>query len=189
MPHQVRDGNRFVVLVAALAVVLGLSIAFGLSSSTGAPQGSTANPSPASPTGPGVPTPGAGNGDVAPGGPTSEGRASELSSADPTALDKSVASEDNGVRRAPTPGAPMKGTWFVGAAGTYLVGRGIPPGTYESAGASDGNVCQWARVKGLSGTKSDILGAGSSTSRIVVTIQKTDGFFQTKDCANWHKIS
>jgi len=44
-------------------------------------------------------------------------------------------------------------------------------------------------VKGLSGTKSDILGAGSSTSRIVVTIQKTDGFFQTKDCANWHKIS
>jgi hypothetical protein len=81
------------------------------------------------------------------------------------------------------------GTWFVGEVGTYLVGRGIPPGTYESVGGQDGRRCEWARLKGLATTAGDVLAAGSTSSRASVTILATDAFFQTKDCANWRKVS
>ncbi len=103
-----------------------------------------------------------------------------------TELEERAAGKQAGAQPAPTQTSPLKGTWFIGELGTYLVGRGIPAGTYESAGAIGGGTCQWTRLKGGNAA---VLASGSATGRTKVTIQKTDGFFATQDCANWQRIS
>jgi hypothetical protein len=169
----------------AIALALGLSLTLGVWASSGASTrsqvGLTAPTSSGIRAG-GVPT-GAGH-------PTrdaprpSPGLADQLHGMDPAAVDRLAANEEAAARG----GAPAStlGTrsWLVGEVGTYRVGRGVAPGTYESAGATKGKVCRW-NVSGSDGT---VVSAGSGVRRAVVTIHKTDRYFQTQDCSNWHRI-
>jgi hypothetical protein len=105
---------------------------------------------------------------------------------DATAQDRAAAREDqasgaSGVKAAPS------GTWVLGSVGTYLVGRGIRPGTYRSAGPTSG-VCHWARLKGLSSAHADTIVNRAATGSSTVTIKATDKFFSTSNCENWLKI-
>jgi len=69
--------------------------------------------------------------------------------------------------------------------GTYQVGVDVKPGTYVSKGPQDGN-CYYARLSGSDGF-SDIIANGNTSGQIVVTIKKTDKFFETNGCNDWTK--
>jgi hypothetical protein len=168
-----------------------LAVGFGLWNSADAPPVSATNGTSATPGAGGTSVPAPGSVGASAGGAAPQAEASRLGHMDPTELDKSVAGEEGGAARgaAPARQASSKGSWFVGEVGTYLVGRGMPPGTYASAGGHDGRTCQWHRLKGLGGTPADVVASGSGSGRTVVTILATDAFFQTKDCANWQKVS
>jgi hypothetical protein len=109
--------------------------------------------------------------------------------ADAQQLDDQAASEDAAAGRNPGQPQPAKGSSFGGEVGTYQVGRGIPPGAYETAGGHGGRRCQWSRLKGLSAAPGDVLASGSSDGPARVTILATDAFFQTKDCAPWRRAA
>ncbi|MGO4600020.1 hypothetical protein [Terrabacter sp. 2RAF25] len=183
MQPRDRATHRSALFATGVAVVLCLAAAFGVWALATAPSTTQAG-LPVSPTaaaaaggGPAVATPRG----AAP-------RPVQPSTADPTDLDALVASEDAAGQ---TPGQhpTTKSASFVGEVGTYLVGRGIPPGTYESAGGHDGRTCQWSRLKGLAGIPADVLASGSTDAPARVTILASDAFFQTKDCATWHKTA
>src|SRR5690348_6998801 len=48
-------------------------------------------------------------------------------------VDRSAAAADASAGPSSTGAASANGVWRLGALGTYVVGKGIPPGTYESA--------------------------------------------------------
>jgi len=102
-----------------------------------------------------------------------------------TAKDQQAAHDD----AQPTPGASPQpaGTWRLGRLGTYLVGRGIPPGIYDSA-APVGSICRWVRLSGLTGVKGEVIAGHDSAGPSRVTIRASDKFFQTNGCSNWHKV-
>jgi hypothetical protein len=106
---------------------------------------------------------------------------------DPKEVARSAASEDAAARSGSKASA-VKGSWRVGEIGTYMVGRGIPPGKWESAAPATGT-CRWARLRGLSGKPADVVQSGSSSGRSLVTLRASDSFFETVNCANWHKIA
>lgn len=68
--------------------------------------------------------------------------------------------------------------------GTYEVGVDVKPGTYVSAKPDD--TCYWARLKGTGGL-GDIIANNLSQGRSVVTIKKSDKFFETTGCQPWTK--
>ncbi|WP_256796411.1 hypothetical protein [Terrabacter sp. Ter38] len=174
---------RTMVFAAALGMGLTL-VTLGTWDASGASPLGTKNASHASSARTGLEKDGEGvNG--GPGDPTSTGLADRLRRMDPKALDTSVAREDAGGGRTRAQGTSTKTAWFVGDVGTYLVGRGIPPGRYESVGSRDGRICRWS-VIGADGVPTR---SGSSSTRTIVTLDKDAGFFQSKDCANWHAIS
>lgn len=107
---------------------------------------------------------------------------------DPRHLDDLAASEDASAGQAP--GQPATtGPSFAGELGSYLVGRGIPAGTYASQGGLKGRTCHWFRLKGLSGTPADVVASGAAAGPTRVTIVTQDAFFQTRDCAPWHRLA
>ncbi|WP_143022169.1 hypothetical protein [Nonomuraea maritima] len=66
---------------------------------------------------------------------------------------------------------------------TYVVGRDLQPGTYHTAGPESGfSMCFWARLRGAGG---GVLATGMPTGPTGVTIQATDGAFQTGGCKEW----
>ena len=65
--------------------------------------------------------------------------------------------------------------------GTFIVGKDIQPGTYQSAG---GESCYWSRTTLTGDILDNALGAGSS----VVTIQPGDGLITTSRCADFTKV-
>jgi hypothetical protein len=69
--------------------------------------------------------------------------------------------------------------------GTYEVGVDVKPGTYVSA-KPDSGTCYWARLKGTDGI-GGIIDNDLSSGRTVVTIKKSDKFFETKGCSDWTK--
>jgi hypothetical protein len=101
--------------------------------------------------------------------------------------DKVAAADDanNGVKSSGSAGHP--GNWVVGEVGTYVVGPGMAPGTYQSAVSPTGT-CRWARLGAANGASGDIIDHGTATGPITVTIKASDKFFETKGCANWHRI-
>ena len=115
------------------------------------------------------------------------GEAGRLRAMDPKSAARSVASEDAAVRSGSKSSA-VKGSWRAGEIGTYLVGRGIPAGAWESAAPASGT-CEWATLRGLSGKSADVVQRGSSLGRSVVTLRASDKFFETKNCANWRKVA
>ncbi len=67
------------------------------------------------------------------------------------------------------------------ADGTWVVGKQIAPGTYQTNG---GDGCYWERDKNLSGSGLPI--ANDNTSgHAVVTILATDAGFKTASCGTW----
>ncbi|MEU6713699.1 hypothetical protein ABZ897_19655 [Nonomuraea sp. NPDC046802] len=72
---------------------------------------------------------------------------------------------------------------------TLVVGEDIDPGTYTTYGreAGDPNLtCTWARVRGLSGRRSDVIASGTYTGTpMTVTIEPTDKGFVTGGCTEW----
>src|SRR4051794_30920445 len=180
-----RVGIRSALLVTAVAVGLSLTLALGMWTSSGASPPTAGGVIHTSSNGTGVEQPRPGSG-VLPSGATSSPAVGErLRSMAPTALDTLVASEEAAARQGSSPSKTAEGTWLIGAVGTYLVGRGATPGTYESAAPAGGRTCRWV----VAGKNGGTLRSGSSKTRSLVTIHKTDGFFQTNDCSNWHKTS
>lgn len=90
-----------------------------------------------------------------------------------------TATSEKTVTSAPKVAVAMEGD------GTYEVGVDVKPGTYVSA-APDEN-CYWARLKGSGGSLDDILANNNTSGRSVVTIKKTDKFFETSGCEPWTK--
>jgi hypothetical protein len=102
-----------------------------------------------------------------------------------TTQDKQAAREDE---QGDGSAALPLGTYRLGSVGTYLVGKGIQPGTYKSAAPTSGK-CHWARLSGATNSAEDIIAKRSSTGPSIVKIKATDKFFETRGCANWLKIS
>lgn len=67
--------------------------------------------------------------------------------------------------------------------GTYQVGTDIKPGTYRTQSGSTG--CYYERLKGFSGTDSDILANNLTDYPAIVTILPTDKGFTSKNCGTW----
>jgi hypothetical protein len=118
------------------------------------------------------------------GAPTSSGSPTPL---DTAALDKldQQAARDDGATGGSSAGATKRRDWIVGSAGTYLVGRGISPGTYRSAGSPTGQ-CTWARLT-MAKSATRVVDHGTATGAVTVRIRASDKFFETRDCANWHR--
>lgn len=85
---------------------------------------------------------------------------------------------------APKPAAPANS---IPGNGTFLVGSRVKPGTYESAKPKSGN-CYWARLKDTKGALGSIIANNNSSGPSTVTIEATDGAFQTSGCEAWTKV-
>ncbi|TQM63814.1 hypothetical protein [Humibacillus xanthopallidus] len=79
----------------------------------------------------------------------------------------------------PPPAVAMAGD------GTYQVGVDVKPGTYVSKKPESGN-CYWARLTGGDSLGS-IIDNGNSAGQVVVTIKKSDKFFESSGCSDWTK--
>lgn len=73
----------------------------------------------------------------------------------------------------------------MGGDGTYQVGVDVKPGTYVSKEPESGN-CYWARLTGGDNLGS-IIENGNSAGQVVVTIKKSDKFFESSGCSDWTK--
>lgn len=80
--------------------------------------------------------------------------------------------------------AGPQATTFAGD-GMYMVGVDIAPGTYQTSAVDMG---YWERLSGASGTLSEIIANGNTSSQVIVTIQPTDRFFGTSRMGTWTKI-
>ncbi|MCO1575049.1 hypothetical protein M8C13_04650 [Crossiella sp. SN42] len=71
--------------------------------------------------------------------------------------------------------------------GLYLVGQDIEPGTYRTAGATQGRPdgCYWARRRDTSGETSGIVANGYGRGPATVTIAKGDKAFEVRGCQRW----
>jgi len=71
------------------------------------------------------------------------------------------------------------------APGAYVIGADVVAGTYTASAQSG---CYWERLKGFSGSLSDIIANDfvASAGQLVVTISATDvGFHTDADCGTW----
>ncbi len=67
--------------------------------------------------------------------------------------------------------------------GTHRVGSGIPAGTYRTRlPAAD---CYWERLRGFSGSLSDVIANDFASGYHVVTIKSTDKGFSSSRCGKW----
>lgn len=76
--------------------------------------------------------------------------------------------------------APVAGPPVVDHDGLYAVGTAILPGTYASAGPTDGT-CYWRRIGADDATLDNAL----TKQPQVVTIEATDVAFKTRGCQPW----
>lgn len=74
--------------------------------------------------------------------------------------------------------------------GEYLVGTDMQPGTYRTAGPSDGSLgmCYWERDKNASGDFDAIIANDNLTGSGLVTVQRGE-YFKTTGCQNWVRVS
>jgi hypothetical protein len=118
--------------------------------------------------------------------PSGPARSAEELKKDATAQDRQATREDAQGDGSVAKAVPS-GTWLLGSVGTYLVGRGIRPGTYRSAAPASG-LCHWSRLSGLSDAPADVIADRSVAGPSTVKIKASDKFFLTSNCANWQKI-
>jgi hypothetical protein len=70
----------------------------------------------------------------------------------------------------------------------YKIGTDIQPGTYKSAGNADG-ACYWERSKDALHGLDSIAANDNVTGTAVVTITRSDAYFNSSACGNWHKTA
>ena len=70
-------------------------------------------------------------------------------------------------------------------AGTYIVGVDIAAGTWRSSGGSS---CYWQRMRGFTGTFSEIIANENSTVSTIIAIGASDKGFSSTRCGTWTKI-
>ncbi len=71
--------------------------------------------------------------------------------------------------------------------GRFVVGTDIAPGTYQTTGPSGNLDCYWERLKNTSGTTDSIIANNLGLGPATVTIDQSDGAFQTRWCNTWSK--
>jgi len=67
--------------------------------------------------------------------------------------------------------------------GTHEVGKDIQPGTYRTRKPSNG--CYFSRLKGFSGSLSDIIMNENTDTPAIVTIAVSDAGFKSSNCGTW----
>ncbi len=82
-----------------------------------------------------------------------------------------------------TPTAAPTSKFLTFGDGTFNVGTDIKAGTYRTRVASPG--CYWERLKGFSGTMTDIIANDNTDAPAVVTIAASDKGFQSSGCGTW----
>ncbi len=83
----------------------------------------------------------------------------------------------------PTPTTAPKTKYVTFGDGTYVVGKTIKAGTYRAPGP--GASCYWERLKGFSGSYSDVIANNFTGDPSVVTIASSDKGFRTNGCGTW----
>lgn len=81
---------------------------------------------------------------------------------------------------------PAEGT--IPGDGTFVVGNEVQPGTYKTEG-EDGFACYYARLADTSGELESIIANNSPQGPSTVTIDDTDGAFETRGCQPWTKMN
>lgn len=72
--------------------------------------------------------------------------------------------------------------------GTFVVGSEVQPGTYKTEGV-DGFACHYARLADTSGEPQAIIAYDIPQGPSTVTIEDSDGAFETSGCQPWTKVS
>ncbi len=73
--------------------------------------------------------------------------------------------------------------------GKFVVGTDIAPGTYRATGPAGRLDCYWERLKRTSGATGSIIANNLGRGPATVTIEASDGAFQTRWCSTWTKVS
>ncbi|HWR48139.1 MAG TPA: hypothetical protein VN327_11085 [Pseudonocardiaceae bacterium] len=73
--------------------------------------------------------------------------------------------------------------------GRFVVGTDIAPGTYRTTGPSGHLDCYWERLKHTGGSTDSIIANNLGRGPATVTIDNSDGAFQTRWCNTWTKVS
>jgi hypothetical protein len=73
--------------------------------------------------------------------------------------------------------------------GRFIVGTDIAPGTYRTTGKAGHFDCYWERLKDTSGTSESMIANNLAPGPATVTIDKTDGAFQTRWCRPWIRVN
>jgi hypothetical protein len=85
------------------------------------------------------------------------------------------------------PGPPVRRADELPGDGTWLVGRTVKPGVYQSAG---GKLCYWERLAGLSGDYVDLTANGGfRDGPLLVEILASDYAFSSQGCYKWTRVS
>jgi hypothetical protein len=93
-----------------------------------------------------------------------------------------VSSEGCGWWSALSPGTPVLDE--IGP-GTYVVGRQLAPGRWQSDGP---DLCYWERLSGLTGTLGEVLATGTGTGPVDVEVLPTDVGFGSLGCGTWRPV-
>jgi hypothetical protein len=104
----------------------------------------------------------------------------------------SMATAHPRVQTMPAPPAPPAfppGLAITFGAGRFVVGTDIAPGTYRTTGPSGHLDCYWERLKDTSGGTDSIIANNLGRGPATVTIDNSDGAFQTRWCNTWTKVN
>ena len=69
------------------------------------------------------------------------------------------------------------------ADGVYRVGENLLPGTYRVPSSAAG--CYWERLRGFSGSTTEVIANDLSAGSMVVTVKATDAGFRVSGCSTW----
>jgi hypothetical protein len=85
--------------------------------------------------------------------------------------------------------APRPAPGTIEGDGTFLVPSEVKAGTYRTT-VPEGGHCYWERLRGTSGTLSDVIANDNSDpgARVIVTIKASDKAFHTEGCGDWAKV-
>jgi hypothetical protein len=120
---------------------------------------------------------------IAGGGAETNDQASSPPTSEPTATHASTPTKTKSpATSTPAESPAPSGNTF--GSGTFVVPDEIKPGTYRALNAGDG--CYWERLKNFSGSFNAIIANGNGIGGpIVVTVEKTDGGFNSDGCGDW----
>lgn len=92
------------------------------------------------------------------------------------------------VQTVPAPPALPPGLATTLGQGRFMVGTDIAPGTYRTTGPSGHLDCYWERLKDTRGGTDSIIANNLGRGPATVTIDPSDGAFQTRWCNVWTRV-